>query len=266
MRNRILIFVFALVALLSVQSAKAWSLFEHGAIVYVADQHLTPEAKAKCRYYLKHTLPYYSTWMDLWRGVAKYKDINNPHTIQEAADGGLDWSESNTPPGRVMGHLRNAIEELGNGKYKNLPDSVVRQRIINMLHYIPDMHCPVHVKLNAYPAGSRKIYRNGKKADLHGYWDGISGRMRRGYTFERYAAEVDNVSPKQVKRWQKGTLDDWGKDCIDCAYRADALTPHGTDVGKFTEEQKREVLALADLTAMMAAYRLAHVLNTIFAE
>ena len=147
MKKKISILIFALVALFGVQNAKACSLFEHGAIVYVAEQHLTPEAKAKCRYYLKHTLPYYSTWMDVWRGVAKYKDINNPHSIKEAANGNLDWN--GRPPGRAMGHLRNAIEELGNGKYKNLPDSVVRQRIINMLHYIPDMHCPVHVKHNA---------------------------------------------------------------------------------------------------------------------
>ena len=68
MKKKISILIFALVALFGVQNAKAWSLFEHGAIVYVAEQHLTPEAKAKCRYYLKHTLPYYSTWMDVWRG------------------------------------------------------------------------------------------------------------------------------------------------------------------------------------------------------
>lgn len=266
MKHKFLTLVLSLVAVMGVQRAMAWGIFAHGAIVYVTEQHLTPEAKAKCRYYLKHTLPYHSTWMDFWRGVEKYKDINNPHTIREDANGRLAWLDTDRPKGGVMGHLKSALEELGNGNYKNLPDSVVRQRIINMLHYVPDMHCPVHVKLHDYPAGSRKIYRNGKCANLHGFWDGAPSFQRKGWTFEQYAAEVDKVSPKQVKKWVKGSLDDWGRDCIKCAHRANEITPHGCDLATFTKEQNEAVLELADEAAMMGAYRLAHLLNTIFKE
>ena len=62
--------ILAVVAMCVTYSAKAWGGFGHGAIAYVAEQHLTPEAKEKCRYYLKHTLPYYASWMDHWRGIA----------------------------------------------------------------------------------------------------------------------------------------------------------------------------------------------------
>ena len=145
MKQKISVVALALVAIMGVQSAKAWGGFGHSAIAYVAEQHLTPEAKAKCRYYLKHTLPYYASWMDYWRSVPKFKSVNNPHSNKVLPDGrNLDWDNGN-PKGYVMGHLDNALKELGNGKYKNLPDSVVRQRLINMVHYVPDMHCPVHV-------------------------------------------------------------------------------------------------------------------------
>ena len=232
--KRMTLLVVAFVALLGVQRAKAWSAFEHGAIVYVAEQHLTPEAKAKCRYYLKHTLPYHASWMDWWRGVDRYKNINNPHTIQESKEGGsLDWNGE--PKGRVMGHLVNAMAELGNGKYKNLPDSVVRQRIVNMISY-------------------------------HGYWDGFSGKIRKGWTYERYAKEVDNISPKQAKKWTKGSYDAWGREIIRNAYVACDIIPSGSDVAHLTKEQEQEALALVDWMSMMAAYRLAHILNTIFKE
>ena len=263
--KRMTLLVVAFVALLGVQRAKAWSAFEHGAIVYVAEQHLTPEAKAKCRYYLKHTLPYHASWMDWWRGVDRYKNINNPHTIQESKQGGtLDWGGE--PNGRVMGHLVNAMAELGNGKYKNLPDSVVRQRIVNMIHYVPDMHCPVHIRLAKYPSGTRKFYRNGKLISYHGYWDGFSGKIRKGWTYERYAKEVDNISPKQAKKWTKGSYDAWGREIIRNAYVACDIIPSGSDVAHLTKEQEQEALALVDWMSMMAAYRLAHILNTIFKE
>ncbi len=265
MKRKLSIFVLSLISVMGVQKAVAWSTFEHGAIAYVAEQHLTPEAKAKCRYYLKHTLPYYSVWMDFWRGVDMYKSINNPHTITESAEGTLDWSVGKLPGG-VMAHLKNALDELGDGKYKSLPDSIVRQRIINMAHYIPDMHCPVHIKLHGYPVGSRKIYRNGKEVSFHGYWDGLSGKVRKGWTYERYTKEVDKATPEQVAQWTQGTLDDWGNDCIMYAHQANEITPNGTDLAEFTKEQKDAALALSDLTALMGAYRLAYVLNTIFKE
>lgn len=259
--------IMAVVAMCATYSAKAWGGFGHGAIAYVAEQHLTPEAKEKCRYYLKHTLPYYASWMDHWRGIAKYKSVNNPHSFKAMPDGrNVDWSGK--PEGRVLGHYVNAMKELGNGKYKNLPDSIVRQRLINMVHYIPDFHCPVHVGFpkKEFAHYRYNIYRKGKKVKYHGFWDGSPGFMRKNWTYERYAAEVDKVTPKQAKKWVKGNIDAWGRDIIKQAHRCYKITPADTDISKLTDEQKAQVLELADEQALKAAYRLAHTLNTIFAE
>ncbi|MBR5807734.1 MAG: S1/P1 Nuclease, partial [Alistipes sp.] len=53
--------IIALVALCSSESAKAWTNYAHGTAAYIAEQHLSPKAKEKCHYYLKHTLPYYAS-------------------------------------------------------------------------------------------------------------------------------------------------------------------------------------------------------------
>lgn len=269
--KKLLFILFAIVALFGVQSAKAWGWFGHSGIVYVAEQHLTPEAKKKCRYYLRHTLPYYASWMDYWRGMEMFKSVNNPHSNKVTKDGmGLLVTKGGKPKGRVMGHLRNALAELGDGKYKNLPDSVVRQRLVNMVHYIPDMHCPSHVGGWNKSAFSQYNYANvlnkGKEVGYHGFWDGSPMRGRKGWTIEEYGKRVDKVSRKQAKAWTSGSLTDWGRDIARGGRTGRELLPEGADIAKLTPEQNEAIMALADEMAMMAAYRLAFVLNTIFSD
>ena len=206
--------------------------------------------------------------MDYLRSVPQFKSVNNPHSNKVLPDGrNLDWENGN-PRGYVMGHLDNALSELGNGRYKNLPDSVVRQRLINMVHYVPDMHCPVHVGFpkKQFSHYRYNIYRKGKKISYHGFWDGSPAYKRSGWSVAKYAQEVDKVTPKQAKKWVKGSLDDWGRDIIRQAHRCYQITTAECDVAQFNEKDDALVLELSDEMAMKGAYRLAHVLNTIFAE
>ena len=273
--KKLSILIVSFIAFLGIQGAKAWGGVGHSSIVYVAEQHLTPEAKEKCYYYLKHTLAYYASWMDYWRSIPEYKSVNNPHSIRTEDGRNIDWGGK--PSGRAMGHLVNAVEELGNGKYKNLPDSVVRQRLINMIHYVPDMHCPSHCGFpeKFYPKDSKyKITRKGKKANYHSFWDGSPGFMRKNITLKKYAEMVDVVSPKESKKWQKGLekrdlkagIGSWGKDCIQRAKEAREIIPQGTDIAKMPKEQQKQVHDLADRAILVGGYRLAYVLNTIFKE
>ena len=286
--RKIKLSILAIVAICSIQSAMAWGTPGHLSSAYIAELHLTPEAKAKCRYYLKHTLPYYAMWMDCWRGVKEYEAINNGHSLRTTEDGRkITWEAFPstaggggaiaTPPGRAMGHLYNAMNELGNGKYKNLPDSVVRQRLINMIHYVADMHCPSHTGFpeKFYPIGKKyDLKRNGKYANFHGFWDGSAAYKRKNWTLKKYAEMLDNVSPKQVKKWQRGLdkkdlragIGSWGKECIENAHEAYAIIPEGTDLAKLTKEQQKQVQELSARAILTGGYRLAYVLNTLFAE
>ena len=81
MRNRILTITLSLFALLAMGSAKAWNGFGHSCAAYIAEQHLTPEAKAKCEHYLQHSFVFYASWMDQWRYIDPYKATTDWHTI-----------------------------------------------------------------------------------------------------------------------------------------------------------------------------------------
>ncbi len=285
--KRVLILALSFVVAMGAQRAMAWGTVGHHCAAYIAEQHLTPEAKEKTRHYLQHTLSYYAMWMDRWRGIKEFEAINNGHSVRTTDNGRkISWEALTsstmgnavpTPPGRAMGHLLNAMNELGNGKYKELPDSVVRQRLINMIHYVPDMHCPSHCGFpeKFYPLASKyNLKRNGKFANFHSFWDGSPAYMRKNITLKKYADMVDVVSPKQSKKWQKGLeqkdlqkgIDSWGKGIIKRAHRAYAILPEGSDLAKLTNEQKAQVHELADESILIGGYRLAYVLNTIFKE
>lgn len=267
--KKFLIFTFTIATLFGAQKAMAWGNLPHGTIAYIAEQHLTPEAKAKCHYYLRHTLPFYASWMDRWRGSAVFQEVNDAHSGYAMPDGVNYNFKDGKPAGRVMGHLVNALAELGDGKYKNLPDSVVRQRLINMVHYVGDMHCPSHNNFpkEQFPHYRYRLYNNGKKFNFHTYWDSSLGLYdRRKSTYEKIAAKVDKYSPEEIKKIQSGTLEDWGREMVQFGHRARKITTKDMDIAKMTKEQKAAALALADEAAAKGAYRLAHVLNTIFSD
>lgn len=266
-RKTIFILVFALSCVS--YKAMAWHNFAHGSIAYMAEQHLTPEAKAKCAYYLRHTLSHYASWMDSWR-LERFESVNKSHVSMAMPDGvNIDFT-SGDPAGGVMGYLVSTLEELGDGKYKNLPDSVVRQRLINMAHYIPDMHCPSHVLFpeSVHPSQkSHQLYEKGKKLGYHRFWDHCLGRDGRvHWRYEELAAAVGKVSKKRAAEIQSGSLEDWGRDIVSLAQRSIKLVPKGTDVAKMPEDQVVEVRELVFDAAVMGAYRLAHVINTIFSD
>ena len=265
MRKKLSILIVALVASMSIQSAMAWGTYAHGAIAYVAEQHLTPKAKAECRRYLKHTLPYHASWMDHWRAVPPFHPTNNWHGFSANANADVDWEKGE---GKAMGQLHKIMKEMGDGKYVNLPDSLVRHHLLILIHSVPDMHCPVHVgglsKINPEYRGY-SLTRKGKPYKAHAFWDGSPGFTRKGWSYEKYASVVDNLTPKQVKKFvKKGNFDYWGRDIIKQAQRIYTIVPKGTDIAKLTAEEKAEVLALADEMAMKSAYRLAYILNEIF--
>ena len=271
MKRTISIVVAALVAIFGAESAKAWTNYTHGTAAYIAEQHLTPKAKEKCHYYLKHTLPYYASWMDAFRGSKTFREINRTHSGKSTADGKSYDFQQGKPAGGVMGHLVSALAELSDGKYKNLPDSIVRQRIINMAHYVPDMHCPVHIIFpeDIYPSQKNMgVHKGGKAVSYHGYWDsylGTEGRSKR-LPYEKITEMIDVLSEEEIKAIQSGTLEDWSRDIIEMGHLSRKLLPPGTDINTLTKEQKDEIFKLVSKATIIGGYRLAHILNTIFAE
>ena len=138
-----------------------------------------------------------------------------------------------------------------------------------MVHYVADMHCPAHVNFpkDKYPlfVNNKQIkMQNGKMDTFHTFWDCLPQQGRRDWLISDCAKNLNKVSRKQIKAWQSGTLEDWGRDIAEAGYIAYDMFLDKTDVAQFTPEEMEKANALVEKMALMSAYRLAQVLNTIF--
>ena len=79
MKNKFLVLLLSFIAISGVQEALAWATTGHHVVAYIAEQHLTPEANAKCVQYLQFSLPHYSSWQDYWRNSDPFKEITHWH-------------------------------------------------------------------------------------------------------------------------------------------------------------------------------------------
>jgi hypothetical protein len=68
--------IVAILVLFVTTRAWAWGSPAHSIIGYIAEMHLTPQAKEKCHHYIHHTLAYEASWLDNWRYCKGFKNAN----------------------------------------------------------------------------------------------------------------------------------------------------------------------------------------------
>ena len=271
-----------MVMLLSSNSVLAWGRWAHSFIAYVAEQHLTPEAKALTNKYLGSSIIDHSSWMDDVR-----KPVRNPkhpehayymgweHTLawhMVTADKDLKLSDKRAwnNDGDLVPNLKVCIENLRN--HRNLTDSAVVVNLKCVIHMVEDMHCPSHVYYTEFPDCFRKpgekyrydlfaVKYEGRPTTYHSVWDGLSILEiypEYGKEFEPFRKKIDRKSPKQMAKMCEGTIEDWALETArDCRVIYEWKRPDDDVDRKF-------LLKHQDLTkqqCLRSAYRLAHVLN-----
>ena len=147
-------------------------------------------------------------------------------------------------------------------KYERLTDSAVVMNLRCLLHFTGDMHCPTH----SYVPGPRCHWPcklNGKKIkSFHYAYDIMPALLHPNKSCVEIATEIDNASKSEIKRIQKGSLDEWVHDIVSKNAIIYEWNPHNTPVlAENTVELSRE---LVNLEMRNAGYRLAYLLNRYF--
>lgn len=261
MKRSIFKSLLLLAVLFSAERAFAWGRVGHTAIGYTAEQFLTPEAKEKCRHYLRSSLAFNASLMDDLRSIEEYAICDKWHSSNVDANGKCIEGREGTAAFQIE-RIRKDMKD-----YKSMPDSLVRINLVYLIHMVGDAHCPVHVRWNKQerPEYFYSLKLNGKKRSYHGFWDGAVNHSRR-WTAERYFEEFPRIAPKKVAKLVKGTAYQWTTETAGVAKKCFKLTPAGTEVStkqidKYTLE---EVHRIADRQCVVAAHRLAAILNDIF--
>ena len=228
-------FLFGLITVFALApTAQAWGCKGHQTVAFIAEKHLTPEARQwvqkllnenpidpklnrYCGGAMHDAMADASTWADDVRGQRK----NGP------------WHYIDIPRGSQRGALEpfcgkegcvtKAIsEQLAILKDKNADGAKQAEALRYIIHFVGDLHQPLHTITNADEGGncvpvkylrrSPHEHNHSYSPNLHNIWDtAIPERDAEGADPAEYADTLDALYGADIESWQKAGIhvDDW---------------------------------------------------------
>lgn len=259
-RKLFLAFAVAIAAVSATVEVRAWGGVGHNAIAYIAEQHLTPKVRERCRHYLNHSLAYYATWQDNWRFTDPYRETHYWHTSKVDAQNNPLYNDSRAAYVHVD-RLRHEMKQ-----WRSLDDSTVVVNLKLLIHMVGDMHCPSHTYYPDQPEyNSYTIYRSGRKTRFHTFWDAAPAYLHpKEWTCEDFHRNLDTLTRKQIKQIVKGTAEDWERENGADIREVYRIIPHNAEYTELPEKDRKRATEICEQQMLRSAYRLAHVLNEIF--
>lgn len=256
-------FIITTFALALCLGAGAFTTREHATVAYIAEQHLTPAAKAAVReIFHGDSMVDYASWPDLFRKVMldeNGKEI--PHMLRVDKDFYPAAVEADQSAYFAIVDAQKRLKD-----YKHMPDSARVADLSIIVHLLGDIHCPSHLLYadKRHKKIKNLYFKSGKnepkKINYHYFWDAwaadqilCGGFIEQGYLLDTY-------SEKEIAKIQKGSLEDWIYDSADSCKDI-------YDVENEAEINKMYVVgkvALVKSQVRKAGYRLAKMLNTMF--
>jgi hypothetical protein len=188
--------------------AFSWGREGHDLIARIADAQLTPAARAQVLEILGpgKTMESVASWADEVRrsrpatGPWHYIDIpiHQPHM-----DLARDCPKGDCVVVKI-GELRTAVRN------PSTPPDQRREALMFLIHFIGDMHQPLHCSDNQDQGGNGVHVRFfDRNMNLHSVWDsGLLGRME---TQDQLFAELSPESARKARKFSKGSVEQWAE-------------------------------------------------------
>lgn len=203
------IFVRALFALVAV-TLLSWGVTGHRTCGRIAENHLTPAAKAAIHDLLgDESLADASTWADEVRSQPEFKNNGPWHYIDIARGKSFD-EFSAAVKGMTEPNAYWAVLQMENDLTS--PTTTREQKVVALkyiVHIVEDLHQPFHVGNTEDKGGNTiQVNYNGQGTNLHALWD---SKLidHGGLNDEQLAAQYDNISPEKIKEWQSASMLQW---------------------------------------------------------
>jgi len=188
----------------------SWGVTGHRTIGKMAENHLSPQAKAAVTDLLGGaSLADVSTWADEVRNQQEYRHTSGWHFLNLPL--GLSYAAfqqqvAGMGPDNVYGALLNEEAALANPA---TPREAKIEALKFIVHFVGDLHQPMHIS-RAEDKGGNTIQLNyeGMGTNLHSLWD-TKLLEHQGLSYEQLAEKYDHPSPAQIKQWQADPLMLW---------------------------------------------------------
>lgn len=240
-------------------SAFGWGSRGHDAVARIAELNLNPQTRQIVEGYLDgRSIVYYASWPDRIRFDHEYQLEYAGFAHTASYDAECRHAPVQGTPDAVL-QISGIMENLGNGRYRNMPDSMVVVAIRYLTHAVGDMHCPGHCKVEGRESNFR-ITHGGAKLRMHTFWDDMPERAH-SWGYLEYGHQLSRLSPERAAEVVRGSVKDWGEDA---AMESAAVYECVEDGGELGKPYVVRFTPVMDDLITKAGYRLAHVLNTIF--
>lgn len=188
----------------------AWGTNGHRITGQIAENHLTPKARAAVKAILgNESMAMASTWADFIKSDPSYNYLYNWHFVD--FDRPMSYPEMteflnhDTNP-NAYNKLEFLIDEL------KKPSITKENKLLYLrllIHITGDIHQPMHTG-HASDKGGNDVKVNwfSKPTNLHSIWDSeLIDFQQLSYT--EYANAIDHPTDAQIKEWQTGPLSKW---------------------------------------------------------
>ncbi|KAB5485236.1 S1/P1 nuclease [Flagellimonas hadalis] len=235
-----------------------WGKTGHRVTGEIAQSHLTGKTKRALTDLLDgHSLAFVSTFADDIKADRAYNKFSPWHYVNYPL--GINYIDSEKSE---EGDIITAIEEcraIIKNKANSREDRVFYLKML--IHFIGDLHQPMHASRAEDKGGNDiQVQWFGQGTNLHSIWDKNLIESY-GMTFTELADELGNVSKKERKKIQEGTIYDWVDESHDiCAELYDSVKV-GDKLG-YQYSYKYNDLLFQQL--QKGGLRLAKVLNDLF--
>ena len=267
--KRLAISILSIFFMLECTSLFAWGPMGHDVIAAIAEQNLSCKAKRKLTKLLDgKSIVYYSSWMD---------NIQNSPYWRNGYDKTKTWHYANVDEGHtyetmkkeVKGDVITGLEMLTDAltnHYNELTDSMKVDYVKMIIHMVGDMHCPMHAGRLTDLGGNRtKVIWFRNETNLHSVWDSKMIDAARSWSYTEWCDHLDRADRKQRKSIMCGTYEEWFTETVAEAARIYEYVESSSEIVPVLSYQfVYDFSPLLEEQLLLAGYRLAYVLNSIF--
>jgi len=260
-----------LIVLLLPASLFAWGVDGHQIVCLIAEERLTPAAKAGVRKLLGPDFNMSDAEVAAWADNARREaDWTAPwHYVDipaEAAafDARRDGHSGDNVVDQIN-HFANIVAD------SSKTDDQRQLALAYLLHFVGDIHQPMHcVDRDGDRGGNARLvfYRDWPRAtNLHAVWDSTILLERRGTMRDlEFARQLNaKVTAEQAERWSTGTAEDWANESHAVANKiAYADVPPGGPPPKLGDAYIARAGEAIDEQLEKGGVRLAALLNECF--
>lgn len=240
-------------------NAWAWGQKGHDVTAYIAEQHLTPTAKAAVESILDgRSIIYWANWLDnashqrplAYTKTWHYKNIDEGVRYEEAPA---------NPAGDAVTAIKSRIEILNN------PESSLEERQLALkilIHVVGDIHMPLHMGHATDLGGNRiKVKFFNRENNLHSVWDSSLPESAHKWSYTEWQQQIDRLSEEEVAAVQAGTPADWIAQTHAICEKIYAETPEGA---KLSYDYIAAQAPVIEQQFLRGGLRLARLLNEIY--